>query len=130
MAMNKNRRWFSLALLTGGLFATISPTLLYASSALERDANKAFRKIGVSEAQMQAYTIVFEAFLRNRNQAIRRVLNSNTGDAVPVLAKKRARRAARKSVKNMRAVLNEDQIPYYEAYLEAANKVFLRNAGL
>ncbi|MEM7078808.1 MAG: hypothetical protein AAF513_09290 [Pseudomonadota bacterium] len=121
-----NRRWatIALAVLCGALFGPAQ------ASNLERDANKAFRKIGVSEAQMPRYAEAFETFLRKRNLAVRRVLNANSGDVVPVLAKKRARRAARKSVKQMRGILTEEQIPYYEAYLEAANKVFLYNAGL
>ncbi len=47
-----------------------------------------------------------------------------------VKAKKAARRAARKSVKEMADVLTDLQLKYYEEYLEVANKLFLREAGL
>ena len=46
------------------------------------------------------------------------------------MAKKRARRAANKSVKKMRAVLTEQQLKYYEEYLDLVNQIFLREAGL
>ena len=93
-------------------------------------ANKAFRKIGVGPDQAEAYAKLYEEFLRSRNMQVRRVINSRTGEEVPVMAKKRARRAAKKSVKSMRAVLTEQQCKDYAEYLELANEVFLRDAGL
>ena len=91
---------------------------------------KAFRKIGVGPEQTEAYAILYEKFLSSRNSQIRRVLNSSSGEELPVKVKKKARRAAKKSVKQMAAVLTEQQLEYYEAYLEVANKLFLREAGL
>ena len=61
---------------------------------------------------------------------VRRVLAGTSGEQVPVMAKKKVRRAAKKSVKQMRAVLTEHQLVYYEEYLELANRIFLREAGL
>ena len=97
---------------------------------LDVEAGKAFRKIGIGPNQAEAYAKLYEDFLRSRNMQVRRVINSRSGEEVPVMAKKRARRAANKSVKNMRAVLTEQQLKYYAEYLELANKIFLRDAGL
>lgn len=107
---------------------------MWSSSALggsrEAEANRAYRKIGVGPEQADAYARVYEEFLRSRNMQIRRLLNSRTGEEVPVLARKRVRRAARKSVKKMAAVLTEHQLVYYEEFLEKANEIYLREAGL
>ncbi len=100
------------------------------SGTLESDARRAFRKIGIGPEQAEPYAVLYEEFLRNRNMQMRRVLNSRSGEELPVIARKRARRAAKKSVKQMREVLTEQQLEYYEAYLEIETKIFLREAGL
>ena len=100
------------------------------SGTLDSDARRAFRKIGIGPEQAEPYAALYEEFLRNRNMQMRRVLNSRSGEEVPVMARKRARRAAKKSVKQMREVLTEQQLEYYEAYLEIETKIFLREAGL
>ena len=111
------------------LFVTLS-AIPAAADNLQQEAAKVFRKIGIGPEQSEGYTRLYEQFLRNRNMQVRRVLNSRSGEEVPVMARKRVRRAASKSVKQMRAVLTEQQIRYYEEYLELANKIFLREAGL
>ena len=100
------------------------------SGSVDADARRAFRKIGIGPEQAEAYAQLYDEFLRSRNMQMRRVLNSHSGEELPVIARKRARRAAKKSVKQMRAVLTEDQLEYYEAYLELNNQIFLREAGL
>ena len=97
---------------------------------LQQEAGKVFRKIGIGPEQSEAYSRLYEQFLKQRNMQVRRVLNSRSGDEVPVMARKRVRRAANKSVKDMEAVLTEQQLKYYAEYLELANKIFLRDAGL
>ena len=94
------------------------------------DARRVFRKIGIGPDQSEAYSELYEKFVSNRDMQMRRVLNTRSGEEVPVMAKKRARRAAKKSVKEMRAVLSDDQLKYYEEYLELNNKIYLREAGL
>lgn len=112
--------------LAGGLLSARAAL----GGSLESDARRAFRKIGIGPEQADAYAQLYEEFLRSRNMQMRRVLNSRSGEELPVIAKKRARRAAKKSVKQMREVLTEEQIEYYEAYLELDNQLFLREAGL
>ena len=98
---------------------------------LDVAAGKAFRKIGIGPEQAEAYAALYEAFIRNRNSQIRRVLNNNSGSGeVPFMAKKRARRAAKKSVKKMQAVLSEQQLKLYADYLKLDNEAFLHRAGL
>ena len=108
---------------------TLGGTVAHAGS-LEQEASKAFRKIGIGPNQTDRFTVLYDEFLKNRNMQIRRMLNGNSGQEANVLAKKRVRRSAKKSVKQMAEVLDEDQLKYYAEYLEAANKVFLRDAGL
>lgn len=97
---------------------------------LEREVGKAFSRIGIGPHQTEAYSVLYEKFLKKRNAAMRKVRNRSSGEEVGVKAKKAARRAAKKSVKEMADVLTELQLKYYEEYLEAANKLFLREAGL
>ena len=101
-----------------------------AADNLQKEAAKVFRKIGIGPEQSESYAQLYEVFLKNRNMQVRRVLNTRSGEEVPVMARKRVRRAAKKSVKQMHAVLTEQQIKYYEEYLELANQIFLRDAGL
>jgi hypothetical protein len=117
----------SSALLCASFMLAASP--VYGAS-LDYEAGKMFRKIGISSEQAEPYALVYEKFLKSRNSQVRRALNNSTGGDQPVMAKKRARRAAKKSVKKMGAVLTEHQLEYYEQYLDLANKVFLRDAGL
>ena len=112
------------------LVALIFAAMPALAGKLEEQANSALRKIGIGPNQAEAYAQLYEAFLRNRNSQIRRVLNSRSGEEVSVVARKRAQRAARKSVKQMRAVLSDHQLEYYEEYLKYANQIFLRDAGL
>ncbi len=100
------------------------------AGSLEQDAFKVYRKIGVGPTQTEPFTQLYEEFVRYRNGQMRRVLNSRTGEEVSVVAKKKARRAAKKSVKKMRAVLSEEQLVYYAEYLELDNQIYLRNNGL
>ncbi len=97
---------------------------------LAQEVNSAFRKIGVGPEQIEPYTQLYEKFLLDRNMQVRRVMNNRMGEQLTVLARKRSARAARKSVKQMRVVLTDDQLKYYEEYLELANKLFIREAGL
>lgn len=109
-------------------------TLLFGSFAqaasLETKAAKTFRKIGVGPEQTEAYAELYEKFLKSRNSQVRRVLKNAQGEQVSVMAKKKARRAARQSVKKMDTVLTELQLKYYAQYLEITNQIFLREAGL
>lgn len=100
------------------------------AASLDREAQKVFRKIGIGPEQTEPFAQVYEQFLSYRASQIRRVLNGRVGEEVPVVAKKKARRAAKKSVKQMRAILTEQQLKYYEEFLELDNRIFLRNAGL
>jgi len=100
------------------------------SASLDSEAGRALRKIGIGPEQSEAFSKEFAKFLRSRNMQVRRVLKNHTGGEVSVMARKRVRRAANKSVKQMRSVLSEKQIKYYEQYLEKSNKIFLRDAGL
>lgn len=115
----------SLALMLG-----LGASLPSHAANLDREAHKAFRKIGVGPTQTENFAQLYEEFLSYRASQIRRVLNNRAGEEVPVVAKKKARRAAKKSVKQMRAILTEQQLEYYEEYLELDNRIFLRNAGL
>jgi len=100
------------------------------AASLDWEAQKVFRKIGIGPDQAEDYARLYEQFLSYRASQIRRVMNSHTGEELPVMVKKKARRAAKKSVKQMRAVLSEQQLQFYEQYLELANRIFLRDAGL
>lgn len=121
-----------MGLVGGGLLCVsfvLGASPSYGAS-LDYEAEKMFSKIGIGPEQAEPYAVLYEEFLRSRNSQVRRVLKNATGEDSNVMAKKRARRAAKKSVKNMEAVLTDLQIEYYEQYLELANKVFLRDAGL
>ncbi len=123
-----------MTLVSGGLLC--ASFVLGASPAygaqLDVQAGKMFRKIGIGPQQAEPYAVLYEEFLKSRNSQVRRAMKNASGEDANVMAKKRARRAAKKSVKKMRkrAVLTEHQLEYYEQYLELANKVFLRDAGL
>ena len=112
--------------LIGGLTLAMIAT----AASLENEAAKAFRKIGVGPEQTLRYADLYEKFLKRRNSNVRRAMNKYYGEELPIQARKAARRAARKSVKDMTEVLTPLQLEYYETYLELANKVFLRDAGL
>ena len=120
--------------IAGFCTALICGTLLCGSFAqaasLEAKAAKTFRKIGVGPEQTEAYAELYEKFLKSRNSQVRRALKNAQGEQVSVMAKKKARRAAKQSVKNMGVVLTELQLKYYEQYLEVTNQIFLREAGL
>jgi hypothetical protein len=97
---------------------------------LDNKAAKAFGKIGLGPEQAEAFSTVHESFLKKRNMQMRRVLNSRSGEEVNVVAKKKARLSAKRAVKDMQGVLTDLQLKYYAEYLELANEVFLRDAGL
>jgi len=122
------RHWL-WGLLASALLSALAVQTLEAAS-LDREAAKAFRKIGISAEQADAYSKLYDDFLRSRASQVRREMKNRTGSELPVMAKKKAQRAARKSVKKMRAVLSELQLKYYEEYLDLANQIFLRDAGL
>ena len=103
---------------------------MIATASLENEAAKAFRKIGVGPEQTLRYADLYEKFLKRRNSNVRRTIYKYYGEELPIQARKAARRAARKSVKDMAEVLTPLQLEYYETYLELANKMFLRDAGL
>lgn len=121
-----------MTLVSGGLLCV--SFVLGASPAhgasLDVEAGKMFRKIGIGPEQAEPYAVLYEEFLKSRNAQVRRALKNASGEDANVMAKKRCRRAAKKSLKKMGAVLTEHQLEYYEQYLELANKVFLRDAGL
>ena len=123
--MNSRLRWIICAACAALLFAGMAN-----SASLESEAGRALSKIGIGPEQSEAFSKEFDKFLRSRNMQVRRVLKNHSGGEVNVMARKRVRRAAKKSVKQMRSVLSEDQIKYYEEYLEKSNKIFLRDAGL
>ncbi len=123
--MSSRLRWIIWAGLAALLFAGMAN-----SASLDSEASRALRKIGIGPEQSEAFSKEFDKFLRSRNMQVRRVLKNHTGGEVSVMARKRVRRAANKSVKQMRGVLSENQIKYYEEYLEKSNKIFLRDAGL
>ena len=100
-----------------------------AAESLDRRTQKAFSRIGIGPDQAEQYSEIFEQFLKKRNSYVRRVLNRQS-EGTPVKARKAANRAAKWSVKEMRKVLDEDQMKYYEEYVELANRVFVRDAGL
>ena len=112
------------------LMGVLSLGLAAHADRLERDVNKALSRIGVAPEQVEAFQLVYNDFLQNRNMQVRRVLNSRRGEELPVMVRKRVNRAARKSVKAMREVLDSQQLEYYERYLELANELFIRDAGL
>ncbi len=126
MKLQTYTKWGLIYLVVGA--ASFANVVL--ADELARDVNKTFSKIGIGPEQIDRYTQLYDDFLRARNQAVRRVLNSNSGESVPVLVRKRVGRVAKKSVKQMSDVLTEQQLKYYEQYLELANKLFLRESGL
>ena len=110
-------------------FCLLSADMAFADK-LAHEANKAFRKIGISPSQTEPYAVQYEKYLKSRNMAVRRVLNKSAGGEVSVKARKAVNRAAKRAVKKMKGILTEQQLKYYEEYLLAANKVFLRDSGL
>ena len=110
--------------------ACIAPIASVMADDLAREVNRAFSKMGVGPEQFDDYTRLFNQFLNRRDSAVKRSMAHPGSDNVAALARKRIRVAAKKSVKQMRAVLSEEQIVYYEANLAAANKLYLRESGL
>ena len=123
--MKKYLAW----LLIGWAACAINPVI---ADSLAQKVNKAFSKIGIGPEQAEAYSLLYDEFLKSRNMAIRRVLKNEAGESVAVLARKRIKRAAKKSVRKMKSkkVLTEQQLKFYAQYLDLANQLFLREAGL
>ena len=114
-----------------GIFvAALLLTTVASASNLETQAARTFSKMGIGPEQTLKYTELFEKFLKKRNSNVRRAMNKYYGEELPIQARKAARRAARKSLKDMAEVLTPLQLQYYEEYLDLANKIFLREAGL
>ncbi len=116
-----------LLLIAGMSLLCVSQAL---ADSLDREARKAFRRIGIGPEQAEAYAIMYEEFLSKRYAFVRRTMHRSSGEEVPVKVKMAAARAARRSIKDMKKVLNEKQLEYYEAYIKLDNKQFLRDTGL
>ena len=118
-----------LSSVAGGASLAVVPVDARAETLDARTA-KAFRRIAIAPEQTEAWVQTYEQFLRDRNEQITRALDRAEKDNVPGLARRRANQAAKRSVWAMRSVLSEEQLKHYAAYLELANELFLREAGL
>ena len=124
---------FAAVLFAAGALAGISAVALpQAAQAETLDAKtaKAFRRIAIAPDQTDAWVQTYEQFLRDRNEQITRVLDRSDEAKRRAMARKRANQAAKRSVWAMRSVLSEEQLRHYSVYLELANELFLREAGL
>lgn len=121
------------AISLSGIFAIIFALLCVSTAVaepLDQRAGKAFRRIGIGPHQTEAYATAYEEFLKKRSSSVRRVVNRSQGEEVPVKAKKAARRAAKRSMKDMEKILTPKQLELYAEYIELDNQQFIRAAGL
>ena len=82
-----------LLLIAGVSLFCVSQAL---ADSLDREARKAFRRIGIGPEQTEAYAIIYEKFLSKRYAFVRRTMNRSFGEEVPVKVKMAAARAARR----------------------------------
>lgn len=108
----------------------IVAALLCTAATLDSKVNRALSRIGVGPEQANAFAEVMESVDRRRNSQARRAINNRDGADLREYLKKRLRREGRRATREMRNVLSEDQIPYFERYIKLSNDKFLRDAGL